>query len=105
MGGWAARDPVASTKRRALMVVPLASTVSGPVKRALGADHLDAKAFEPLDRVVGRYGGDDAVDVVVDAGEVDLRLMPVDAEAAGVADGIGGSCRRRSWIWTGRSRS
>ena len=68
MGGWAARDPVASTKRRALIVVPPASTVSGAGEAGVGADDLDAEPLEPLHRVVGRYGGDDAVDVVVDAG-------------------------------------
>ena len=52
-------------------------------------DHLDAQTLESLDRVVRGDGRDHAVDVIVDLGEVDARLVAVHAEAAAVADRLG----------------
>jgi hypothetical protein len=60
----------------------------GTGETGAGADHLDTQPLEPLHRVVGGDGRDHAVDMVVDPGEVDLRLMPIDAEAASVAHGL-----------------
>ena len=43
-------------------------------------DHADAKAGEALSGVVGRDGGDDAMNVIVNLAIVDLGLDDVDAE-------------------------
>ena len=59
-----------------------------------GADHPDPEAFEALLGVVRRDRRDHPFDVIVDAQEIDLRLVPVDPEAPGVADGVRGLARR-----------
>src|SRR5262245_38460621 len=44
------------------------------------ADYVDAQTGEPFRRIVGRYGGDDAVNVVVDALVTDGRIGRHDPE-------------------------
>ena len=48
MGGIAGDEPVAMTKRRALMRWSPASTVSRLMNWAVALDHLDAEAGEPF---------------------------------------------------------
>ena len=61
---------------------------------AAGAlDDLDAKTLEPLDGVIRFDGLDDAMDVIVHRGKVDLGLMTVDAEPAALAHSLGRLCR------------
>ena len=98
-------EPVAMTKRRALMRWSPATTVVLVDEAAGGLDHLHAEAGEALDRVVGRDGGDDALDVVVHAPVVDRRLHRHDAERAATCAWSARACRRRSAPWTARSRS
>ncbi len=57
------------------------------------ADHLDAQAFEALLAVMRGDRGDDAMNMVVDAGEIDVRLVAVDPEATRATDGVGGARR------------
>ena len=52
--------------------------------------HPDAEAFEAIDGIDRRDRGDDAVDVVVDALEIDCGLDGGDTEAVCPAHGIGG---------------
>ena len=68
--------------------------LGGAGKAGLGLDHIDAETPEAGHRIVGRDGGDDLVDVVVDGGEVDLGQGRDDAEARALAYRLGGSCRR-----------
>ena len=89
MGGTAGEEPVAITKRRALMRWSPATTVSRRDELGGGPDHLDAEAGEPLHRVVGGDGGDDAVDVVVHALVADRRVGRHDAERRRGAHEVG----------------
>ena len=55
----------------------------------LSLDHAHAQAGHALDGIVRRDGGDDAMDVIVDAAVVDLGLDHVDAEGRRGAHGVG----------------
>ena len=52
-------------------------------------DDADAEPRHALDRIVRRDRGDDAMNVVVDAAMVDLRLDHIDAEIGRGAHGLG----------------
>ena len=73
-------EPVATTKRLARISTRPASTVFLSRKFAVRVDHADAQAGEALSGVVGRDGGDDAMNVIVNLAIVDLRLDGIDAE-------------------------
>ena len=60
----------------------------------MGADHGHAQPLEALLAVDRGDRGDHAVHVIVNLPEVDLRLVAVDAEAAGMAHGVRGTGRR-----------
>ena len=78
---------MAITKRRARMRAA-ARDLSRRGEAGLGADHSDAETGETLLGIVGRDGGDHALDMVMDGGEVHVRLARVDAEPAGLAHGV-----------------
>jgi len=73
---------------------PDAEITGGDFARAgearLGAEDAHTEAGEALFRVMRRDGGDDAVDVVVHASEVDQRFVGLDAEATGMPLRLGG---------------
>ena len=94
MGGTAGAEPVAMTKRRALMRVSPASHGVARDELGGGAYHLDAEAGEALRGVVGGDRGDDAVDVVVHALVAHRRVGRHDAERRAGAHQVGPAGRR-----------
>ena len=66
----------------------------GVAEARLALDHADAKAGEALLGIVRRDRLDDAMDVVVDLGELDDRLRGLDAERPAGAKGLGALARR-----------
>ena len=90
IGGIAGEEPVAMTKRRALISIPSPTATVCAVLEAGGAlDHPHAEPGEALPGIVGRDRRDDAADVVAHLGEVDRRALRHDAEGRGAARRLG----------------
>ena len=89
MGGTAAAEPVATTKRRARISKSPAATVRGSVNVALSRITLHAHRGEALGRVVRRDRVDDGAHMRVHPAEVDLRATGVDAELRRLRDRAG----------------
>ena len=87
MGGAAGLDPVAMTKRRAVMRVSPAITSRALANRA--AHHGDPHSFKALLRIVRRDGCDDAVDMGFDTREINVRKLRANAECGAGACGVG----------------
>ena len=74
--------------------MPAGDHRSGSGEAAVLLDDGDAERLETLHRIVRRDRGDDAVNMVVNRGVVDLGRCEAYAEPAGPAGGLGGAGRR-----------
>ncbi len=88
IGGTAAREPVATTKRRAVISLSAGDYRAAVLEAGMILDDGDAERLEAGNRIVGRDGGDDTVDMGMDGGEVDFRLCGRDAERGAGAHAV-----------------
>ena len=84
------RGPCRDDKAASLDAVAAGLDFASVDELGRSLDHLDAEAFEALNRVMRRNTGNHVVHMRVDLREVDFGFMAVDAELARTADGFGG---------------
>ncbi len=94
MAGIIGDDPVAMTKRRALIVASPATTVRGSTKRAFSGNDIHAKAREAFACCIRRQRADDTPHIRLDGREVDSGAGRLDAELCVGPRGVGAIGRR-----------